>query len=220
MSRTTFFPNAKTITTDDPFTNGNPPVENTPNSQRSSYESRGADGWRRITDPMVESNPNDILPELGPGMLSGTELNGFFSAFGDNLTPIIENGPFGSGQPTIATPFTVRIGHINENEYTQYFREVETPPTASEVINLVSSDPEELDASISEARSYYNNLLQLNRDRKRDAETGLSSGRLDEHQTAIARQFVARLDEATRLIERHLADLDEYAAQGGTTGGI
>lgn len=211
-------PDAKTITTG--VTENTPPENNRTTTQEgSSYREVGPSMWRSITGN--QPDPTDIFPEIGPRTENGSTVNNFISQYGRNLEPRLNQGIFGPAAPRVGTPFSVRTGRLSRSEYARYFREVEFPPHATDVIQLVSSDSQELSETIEEARSYYNNYLALYEGRREDAERALSGARLTPYQTRVTNQFVARLNDAIRFVEDQLRSLDAYAAENGIpiTGG-
>lgn len=201
MSKTTFEPKTKTMTAGQTF-EAEPKLKEQAGTPASAYESLGASQWKAIN----EGAPNMGLP--ASPLESG--LNDFFQAFGETLKPAMENGlPVNLTAYVPVGQLDLRIGKMTGKEYLQKFDPVELPPRLIDAVSAFPSDKKELLDSITESRTFYDDYLNLYEGRKANIEKALKTGNLLADEVKVAKQLLAKLDEAIKFVNVQKAGLDE-----------
>lgn len=197
MSKTVFT-NAKSITFDGAApSQTNEPVLPKQTTEKSTYEELGASKWKAITTG---------LTDMG-------DVAGFI---GEEVKHEIDNGPF-SGNPNLDVQpegqFGLRIHKPAKNEYTQFFKTVEPPPTVNEVVAVFPNDGSSLDTYLIEAKVLYEDYRDYYEERRALAEKALKGGQLSTDQIDIVRQLINELDKAITVTEGHIKTVNELIAK-------
>lgn len=197
-NKTTFDPKAKAFVTGEgqdvkPKAKNQEDVHN--NIEKSVYVEMGASKWKAFGQ--------------GPGDFDD------ISAVSQNLKHAVDQGVLGGALPLSTAPrhqFDFSIKKPAKNEYTNYYKPVELPPSFSEAKNLYpnEADKTSLKNSIEETRTYYIDYLAQFNDEKTVLEGLIKNGKITGYDARLTKQKLTKLDEAIIYINEQLYNVDKY----------
>lgn len=193
MSKT-IFTNAKSVTFDGATPNQtNEPVLPNQTAEDSTYKALGASKWKALT------SMGDVADYIGGAVKYE-----------------IDNGPL-SGNPNLEVrpegQFGLRIRKPVKDEYTQFFKKVEPPPTVNEVTTVFPNDGTSLDGYLDEAKVLYQDYRDYYEGRRAIAEKALKGGQLSTDQIDVMRQLIGELDKVITVTEGHIKTVNELIAK-------
>lgn len=207
MSKTIFEPKAKSMTLGDDITpkETSVPVDNDNNESLSSYKSMGTSQWKALADPLTDASAANPMDYLG----------GIAIGFGDALGPVVDGGVLSAPQlqwgPQNQFDFALP-GQVGKNAYMGFFGEIEYPPSAEEVIELLPQfDKTQANLGIDKANVYYTDMyINLLQERKANAMKTANGQQLPYEQLQVVKQFINEIDKTIEFTNKQIEILKKY----------
>ena len=217
MSKTNFDPRAKAfVIGEGEAATPETTQEEESSASKSTFESVGKSQWKALTsaDSPLSSNDDSSLTDVSSPL---DYIGDAVSIAGDNLEHAAGLGVLGGAAPFNYVPkgkWDMQIKTPKKNAAYDYFQPVQLPTSFAETRSVFpdESDQTGLKSSIDQARSYYNEQLQMLKDRKASIESIATAqpGRFDGHDAAVTREFIAKLEKGIMYVEQQKKDLDEF----------